>query len=166
MNNSIIKDIIKSCLIEISFEERYITLCNKFNDYENCKKVKNSEIKKILDDVEFPMKSVAKESIFIKDYNYEKFQLRFILPYKDGIIDCSDLYWDEDNSIRIYGGFRMYIQEINPDIKKHIKYLSPIAISSETLKEIIKDLIHLHQDFIDCFSVKYGSCIRNMDNKK
>ncbi|QPH39444.1 hypothetical protein [Pedobacter endophyticus] len=154
MDNIIIKNIIKDSLLEISFEERYIQLCNRFKDYDNCKNVKNSDLNKVLNEIGFSMESVPKESIFFKEYDYKYFRLRFILPYKHGIIDCSELYWNENNSIRIYGGFRSYIREINPDIKNQIQYLSPISTSERDLKVIVQILIELHVDFLNLFSQK------------
>lgn len=148
MDNTAIKSIIKISLTDILFKERYVQLCNKYNDFDNCKNVKNSDVEKILNEIKFLMSSSTKESLFFKDYKFKEFSLRFILSYKNGIIDCSDLYWNEDNSIRIYGGFRSYIREINPEIKNRVEYLLPISTNEFDLNQIIRELIKLHTDFV------------------
>ena len=64
MNNLTIKKIIKLSLEEISFEEQYTLLCKKYNDFENSQNVKSSDVKNILVEMGFLMKSSAKESLF------------------------------------------------------------------------------------------------------
>jgi hypothetical protein len=154
MNNLTIKKIIKISLEEISFEEQYTLLCKKFNDFENSQNVKSNDVKNILVEMGFLMKSSAKESLFYKDYQYKDFCLRFILSYKNGIINCSDLYWNEDNSIRIYGGFSSYLVEMNSEVKKILKYLSPISTNDTDLKKIILKMISIHISFLELFSFK------------
>ena len=154
MNNLTIKKIIKLSLEEISFEEQYTLLCKKYNDFENSQNVKSSDVKNILVEMGFLMKSSAKESLFYRDYQFKDFCLRFILSYKYGIIDCSDLYWNEDNSIRIYGGFSSYIEELNSEVKNILKYLSPISTNDKDLKNIILKMISIHISFLYLFSSK------------
>ncbi len=98
------------------------------------------------------MVSSAKESLFYKDYEFPEFKFRFILPYKSGFIDCSYVYWNDDNSIRIYGGNRENLRLGNSNLMESLKNLMPIATNLIDLEKIIKKVIVLHLKFTESFT--------------
>jgi hypothetical protein len=151
MTNEKLLNIIKKSVKEIGFAESFFQLCNEYNDYENRFSVKNADVKLILNEINFDMKNSAKESLFYTDYEFLEFKLRFILPYKTGFIDCSYLFWNDDNSIRIYGGNRENFKLGNATLIESLNNLMPIATSLINLKIIITKLIDLHLKFMESF---------------
>lgn len=148
------EELIREVLILVNFSERYIQICKSFNDFENGISLNKQAISEILSDADFDLKFSAREKLFYKDYNYKHLNLRFLLPYKYGFIDCMYAFWNEDNTERVRGSFGTMSNLVDQEFSSKVDYKFPIATCEYELKEIINRLVTLHSDFILKFKEK------------
>jgi hypothetical protein len=134
-------------LKEINFSSSYITLCNKFSDFNNGKNFSKQEILNALTDNKIQMKFSSKEKLFFKDYFINDITIRFLFEYKFGCIDCR--YWFSKNEETIFNGsFREISLLEDKEFNEKVSYRFPIATSIDDLEDILKKLIELNNDFI------------------
>jgi len=147
------KEAIKRTLINVNFSERYITICNKFTDFNNRKNFKKKELQEILTRMNSDLKYSSRESIFLKDYKFGNITVRIIVPFKSGLIDCTYAIWTEGFKERVNDSFFGIATIEKPDIESKVQgYKFPIATSVDELEIILKEIIELHNNFIDEYS--------------
>lgn len=148
------EELIKEVLSKVNFSERFLEICKSYNDFDNGGSFKKQAITDILRDADFDLIYSSREKLFYKDYKYEHINLRYILPYKYGFIDCMYAFWNEDNTERVRGSFGTLSALVDPDFSSKVNHKFPIATCECELKEIIKYLLVLHNDFINKFEEK------------
>lgn len=151
------EELVKESLRSVSFSERYIELCNSYNDFENGGSFKKQTISDILRDTDSQLKYSSREKLYFKDYKYKDINLRFVLPYKYGFIDCMYALWDDDNTERIRGSFATLSSLIDPEFSSKVSHKFPIATCECELKDIINSLLVLHNNFVKMYEEKLMS---------
>lgn len=144
MDLAAIVDILKS----ISFDKRYVQICNQFKDFDKGKTLKKIEVEEVLNKLDWDLKYYSKERIFLCDFLFKGFVLRFILPYKYGFIDCQYIFWDEKNNVRFKGGFSDWAIKVDADFESKVSYKFPIVTSEDDLLKTLISLLELHSNFI------------------
>lgn len=149
------KKLIKEILTDIQFPERYRKLCNQFSDINKGISFRKFEISSVLDGSKADMEYSSKGKFFFKVYYFGQVNLRFILPYKYGFIDCMYIVWDTKSSNRIRGSFAAIALLSVPDFLDWIPNRFPIASSKSELEEIVTSLLYIHQDFLKAMVEKF-----------
>ena len=127
----------------IPFAERYIKLCKQFKDNNNGVTLKSKEIKSF--DFLAHMKVRASEKVVFQDWKKGKINLRLIISYAYGIISCSYVKWQEEET----GNESLHFEEIAESAlpidfnRLSIKY--PIATDTKSFGIILQELISLHE---------------------
>lgn len=148
------KDIILKSLTEIDFTNRYKEICNGYNDFANSKSFKKVEVQELVQKLNLDLEYSSKEKLFLKNYRFGDLNLRFILSYNYGFIDCMYACWTDDFSFRLNESFGGISIMIDNDFEEGVNYKFPIATSLADFEQILIKLVKLHMDFIEevkCF---------------
>ena len=157
---SYVEPIIKKSLERADFTSLYIDLCNSYSNFDNGKNIKKADIKSFLDKEGLQYKIAGSENCFYRDYDFEKFKLRFLVGYKHGFIDALYNFWNDDFSIRVLGGFKTYCEMTDPDFDQKVKYRFPISCSESMATEIILKVLELHERFLTEFKENYKNYLQ------
>lgn len=145
-------DKIIEILNNINFTNRYIVLCNRFSDYNNGLNFTKQEMLAIIDK-SIQLEFSSKEKVFFKDYLIKNFNVRFLLGYKYGFIDCR--YWiSEGDETIMNGSFREIALMEDKEFNEKVSYRFPIATSIDDLKYILNKITSLNDEFINNLILK------------
>ena len=82
------KKIILNSFSKIDFVNRYKEICNTYTDFDNGKSFKKAEVQELLHNQNLDLEYSSKEKLFLKNYRVGDLNLRFVLSYNYGFIDC------------------------------------------------------------------------------
>ncbi len=148
------KDIILQAFSEIDFVYRYKEICNAYTDFDNGKSFKKGEVQELLQKLNIDLEYSSKEKLFLKNYRVGDLNLRFILSYNYGFIDCMYACWTDNFAFRLNEGLGGMAVMIDNNFEDRVKYKFPIASSMADFEQILTTLFTLHMDFINkvrCF---------------
>ena len=140
-------------LEKIELNEKYITLCNSYLNFDKRLNLTRKEIEPIIKSYDSDFKYIAKDQTFLKEVSFDEFTVRFFIGYKGGIIDFSYLIWKESENHNFYQGRLASLSElIDSNFEKKVKYQTPIATSLEDFKEILLEIFSLFDSFKEYFA--------------
>ncbi|MFZ1749261.1 MAG: hypothetical protein WAU01_03685 [Saprospiraceae bacterium] len=142
-------DIILKSFSEIDFVNRYKEICNAYTDFDNGKSFKKGEVQELLQENNLDLEFSSKEKLFLKNYRFGDLNLRFILSYNYGFIDCMYTCWTDNFDFRLNESLSGMAMLIDENFESKVKYKFPIATSSSDFEKIIEELSNLHIDFIE-----------------
>jgi hypothetical protein len=130
----------------IDFENRYISLCQKYNDALNSlKKTQKKEIIVALSQSDIPLEYISKDKFFKQDEYLREFILRLGVKLNDGIIEPF-IFIIEGDSWIIYNRVDFLLFENNSSYNR-AKYNILYYNSYPQMVEIIQALISIYSDF-------------------
>jgi hypothetical protein len=142
------KDLIIKSLSEIDFVKRYKELCNAYKDFDNGKSFKKKEVQELLQKNNLVLEYSSKEKLFLKNYSFGEFNLRFILSYNYGFIDCMYAFWTLGHDFRLSESLSGMAMLIENNFEDMVNYKFPIATSITDFEQILREINKLHIDFI------------------
>ena len=96
----------------------------------------------------FELEYASKEKLFLKNYRFGDLNLRFILSYNYGFIDCMYACWTDNFVFRQNESLSGMAMLIDGNFENSVKYKFPIATSIEDMERILQELHPMHNDFI------------------
>lgn len=142
------KEKLSSIFKKINFSSRYLTLCNKFNDFENGAKFHKNEVAVSIAKVNGELKYTSREKLFMKDYNIAGINARLILSFNYGFIDCTYAFWTEGYKERLNESLYGIALMVDIDAESKITYKFPIATNKDELDEIVKEVLQINSEII------------------
>lgn len=132
----------------ITNKKEYVQLCKNSWDFDNCKGLKKSEAQEVKKEYALDFKLAGREKMFFKDYYFGKLQLRFMIPYGHGMVDCSYRVFSgmTDNSFPTFS-FRRIVQSITEDIENP-EYTFPMNSSIEEFRKHLKFILNLNDQIL------------------
>ena len=94
--------------------------------------------------------------MFYKDYHFGNIQLRFMVPYGHGMLDCSYRVFStmSDNSIPSFS-YRRIVQNITGDTKNYERTF-PMSATIEEYKEYLRFILKLNEKIIKMFDNEFS----------
>lgn len=135
----------------INFLERYIFICNQFDDINNAFKIDTKTMKKVLKDLDFEMVYFSRDRLFEKNYSFDTFSLRFLISFKNGYIEpfyFIKLSMSDDFYTNRFDGIA---RNIDKNFDNRINTSFPIACSEKDLSSILKSLVGINNSFVNTF---------------
>ncbi len=133
-----LKDFIERFFKGAELDTTYIKLCNDFSDFDNRENLKIPEVKLLLKSLDNDYKYITRDRVFIKEFKFSEFSLRFFISFKGGISDFSYLIWMEgDNSNFYKERLASLSSSLDPHFENKVKFQCPIATSIEDYKKIL-----------------------------
>ena len=150
------KQICDSILNKLENKAEYVQLCKNSWDFDNRKGLKKNEALEIKNQLELDFKLAGVERMFYKDYYFGNIQLRFMVPYGHGMIDCSYRVFSpmSDNSIPSFS-YRQIVQSITGDFENN-EQTFPMNTSTEEYKEILKFILRLNEKITKLFDHEFS----------
>ena len=137
---------------KVDFSNRYMNLCNKFDDFDNGVKFHNNDVANSIAQVNGELRYSSKENLFIKDYSINEINARFILSFKYGFIDCTYAFWTEGFKERLNESLYGIALMLDRDVESKITYKFPIATNMKDLDEIVKEVLEINSEVMEYLS--------------
>ncbi|MEE9438819.1 MAG: hypothetical protein V3V14_07445 [Saprospiraceae bacterium] len=140
---------IKNVLKTIQFAQQYSAVCVQYPDADSGMVVSNKIVEKHLQKLKHKATYHYAEKSFTKDYKVNKYWIKFILSFEDGLVEAFYAIEQQDYSDNhIFGRFDALAKLENPDFESTIKYNVPIATNTKELYTILKEILKLNKQFI------------------
>ena len=146
------KKVVREILVQISFADRYAEICNLHKEYSSCMNVTKNQMQEILLACNFDSEYDLKGKSFHMDYSFDTYQVRLAITYKYGFIECFYTLWGNED--RISGRFNSIASMQDEDFRAKVTHNFPVATSVTDLESILKNILNLHNEFIEQFSKK------------
>ncbi|WP_027420015.1 hypothetical protein [Crocinitomix catalasitica] len=145
-----------SVLNGLDNKAEYVELCKKYWDFENRKGLSKKEATEVKDELELDFKLAGTEKRYYKDYFFGSIQLRFMIPYGHGMVDCSYRVFSpmSDNSIPSFS-YRRIVQNITGDFENY-ELTFPMNKNIEEFKVNLKFILKLNEKIIDIFDSEFS----------
>jgi len=146
------KKICENVLSRLNHKSEYSKLCKDLSDFDNRKSLIKDNALEIIKEFELDFKISGSDKMFYKDYFFGDFQLRFMIPYGHGMVDCAYRVFRgmTDNSIPHFS-YRS-ISECNKRHEDDYIMTFPIITSIEEYKTTLKLILQINEDFIKLFA--------------
>jgi len=135
----------------VNFSKRYIDLCNRFADFDNGAKFTKEEVKEIIAKLNGDLKFSSREKLFLKDYLFDEVNMRIILSYNYGFIDCTYAFWTDGYKERLNDSFFGISLLQDEEVESKVNYKFPIATSTIDLEEIVGEILRINKDVVHYF---------------
>ena len=139
-----ITDILKS----ISFDKKFIDMCNRYSDWDHGANLSRKDIGRLIKNHDNEFNYISRDRVFMKEFAYTEYTVRFFISYRGGLIGFGYLVWNESESQKYYKGNMFTLAKIlDSNIRDHISYSTPIATSLEDFENIISEIFDLYNSF-------------------
>lgn len=147
-----IRELIIEILREIELVVAYEHLCRTYDNFEKRMNLKGKEIEVYIKSYDQGFKYVAKDSVFVREMEFNGYFVRFFLSFKGGIVDFSYLVWEKENNQNcLKGRLASLVEIIDPQFDQKVKYKTPIATSLDDFNDILSEIFKLFNSFIEKF---------------
>jgi hypothetical protein len=145
------QQICETILTRLDKKIEYAELCEKFWTSNNRKGLIKDEAKEIKKELNLDFKLAGTDRMFYKDYFWGNIQLRFMIPYGHGMIDCSYRVFSpmSDNSIPSFS-YRQIVRSVTGEFDNYERTF-PTNTNIEQYKEILKFILELNNKIIQLF---------------
>lgn len=146
------QQICDSIIQGIESKEEYVQLCKDSWDFDNCKGLKKSEAQEIKNSFQLDFKLAGSEKMFYKDYHFGELQLRFMIPYGHGMMDCSYRVFKgmTDNSIPSFS-YREIVKSVTSEFDNP-EYTFPMNSNTEEFQKQLKTILNINEQILKVIS--------------
>ena len=151
------RNIVNSVLEKLQTKEEYAELCEETWDFDNSKGLIKSVAKEIHEDLNLDFKIAGTEKMFYKDYFFDTIQIRFMIPYGYGFLDCSYRVFKgmTDNSIPSFS-FRDIVEFVKGHDENQT-YRFPMYTNKTDYIEILKTILKINDDIISLLGMEISN---------
>ena len=145
----------------INNKEEYVQLCKDSWDFDNCKGLKKTEAQEIKKDFGLDFKLAGTERMFYKDYHFDDLQLRFMIPYGHGMMDCSYRVFKgmTDNSIPSFS-YREIVKSVTGEYDNH-EYTFPMNTNADEFQKQLRVILNMNEQILKIISVETEKLKKN-----
>ena len=142
------RNIINSVLEKLHSKEEYAELCEESWDFDNSKGLIKSVAKKIHNELDLDFKIAGTEKMFYKDYFFDTIQIRFMIPYGHGFLDCSYRVFKgmTDNSIPSFS-FREIVEFVK-GYDENQTYSFPMFKNKTDFTRILEIILRINDEIL------------------
>ncbi|MFZ6013964.1 MAG: hypothetical protein ACOYXT_26730 [Bacteroidota bacterium] len=143
-----LQDILNRLAVELDNKKEYANLCKEIWNYDVPKRIVKKEAEQIRNELQLDFEISGNEGLFYKDYFIGGIQIRFIIPYKYGMIDPFYRAFKglSDNSFPTLT-FREIVQQVR-DVKSDPTFSFPIIGDIEDFKKVLTMLLEIDSTMI------------------
>ncbi len=139
-----IRDILKL----ISYDKKFTDMCNRYSDWDHAANLNRKDIGRLINNHDSEFNYISRDRVFMKEFPYKDYTIRFFISYRDGLIGFGYLIWKEAESHKYYKGNMLTLAKIlDTNIRDHISYSAPIATSLKDFENIISEIFNLYDSF-------------------
>jgi hypothetical protein len=142
------RNIVNSVLENLHSKEEYAELCEKSWDFDNAKGLIKSAAQEVHKELNLDFKIAGTDKMFYKDYFFDTIQIRFMIPYGYGFLDCSYRVFKgmTDNSIPSFS-FRDIV-EFEKGHDENQTYRFPMFKNKNDFTENLTIILRMNDDII------------------
>jgi hypothetical protein len=142
------RNIVNSVLEKLHSKEEYAELCEESWDLDNAKGLIKIVALEIHKELNLDFKIAGTEKMFYKDYFFDTVQIRFMIPYGYGFLDCSYRVFKgmTDNSIQSFS-FRDIV-EFEKGHDENQKYRFPMFKNKNDFTENLTIILRMNDEII------------------
>jgi len=148
MNYTEFESIINSVLDNLSSKEKYANLCKKSWNFDSAKGLIKNDAKEVKKELNLDFVIAGTEKMFYKDYFFDTIQIRFMVPYGYGFLDCAYRVFKGMSDESIPGFSFRDIVEFVKGHDENQTFRFPMFKNITDYKEILKVILEMNDEII------------------
>lgn len=137
--------VLEAVFRKIDFVNRYKSICEKHNDFENSMSGNQSKVyANILQKIDKSVSYISKDKAFISTVPVGEFTLELVLTLHNGLVEAHLNYIKGDDWL-MYNRLDGYAEELDSNFNREL-YNIPKYTSLEELEEILKEIFSIYED--------------------
>ena len=148
------QQICNGIILGINHKDEYVQLCKDSWDFDRCKGLRKAEAQEIKKAFGLDFKIAGTDKMFYKDYHFAELQLRFMIPYGHGMMDCSYRVFKgmTDHSIPSFS-YREIVHSVTGEYDDP-EYTFPMFTNADEFQKLLTVILSMNEEILRIIGVE------------